>query len=56
MKSFAEFLIESKKSYSFKIGIAGELPEGFADRLKMGLQKYDVSKISTGKKTPIQGK
>jgi len=54
MKSFAEFLTESKKTYAFKIGVAGPLPEGFQERLETGLKKYDVAKLSTGKKTPIQ--
>lgn len=54
MKSFAEFLTESKKSYSFKIGIAGELPEGVEARLKTALEKYDLTNMSAGKKTPIQ--
>lgn len=54
MRSFAQILIESKKTYEFKIGIAGELPEGFADRLEMGLKKFGLLKVSTGKKTPIQ--
>jgi hypothetical protein len=54
MKSFLEFLSESKKVYPFKIGVAGPLPEGFSEKLEMSLKKYDISKISTGKKTPIQ--
>jgi phosphoketolase len=54
MRSFVEILNESKKTYPFKIGVAGELPEGFADRLETALQKYDVAKMSSGKKTPIQ--
>ena len=54
MRSFSEILTESKKVYPFKVGVAGELPEGFADRLETALQKYDVVKMSTGKKTPIQ--
>ena len=54
MKSFAEFLTESKKTYAFKIGVAGPLPEGFQERLETGLKKYDVASLSKGKKTPIQ--
>jgi hypothetical protein len=54
MKSFVEYLTESKKTYEFKIGVAGELPEGFEDRLETALQKYSVVKMSSGKKTPIQ--
>jgi len=54
MKSFAEILQESKKAYSFNIGIAGELPEGIADRLESVLKKFNVISFTTGKKTPIQ--
>jgi len=54
MRSFKDILIESKKTYPFKIGVAGELPEGFVDHLETCLQKYGVEKMSQGKKTPIQ--
>lgn len=54
MKSFVEHLMESKKTYKFKVKVAGDLPEGFADRLEMNLKKYDLINISSGKKTPIQ--
>ena len=54
MRSFAQILTESKKTYEFKIGVAGPLPEGFADRLEMGLKKFGLNKLSSGKKTPIQ--
>lgn len=53
MKSFNEYLTESKKVYPFKIGFAGELPEGFEDRLEMGLKKYGLVSLSKGKRTPI---
>ena len=51
---FQEILKESKKTYNFKLGIAGELPEGCAESIKSCLQKYSVASMSTGKKTPIQ--
>ena len=54
MRSFTEILNESKKIYPFKIGVAGPLPEGFVDALETSLQKYNVVKMSSGKKTPIQ--
>lgn len=54
MKSFTEFLTESKKTYPFKIGVAGTLPEGFVDSMESALKKYDVVNMSAGKKTPIQ--
>jgi len=51
---FQELLNESKKTYNFKIGIAGELPEGCEDSIKSCLEKYSVATMSKGKKTPIQ--
>ena len=56
MKSFAEYITESKKTYKFKIRVAGELPEGWADTMERALQKYDVLNISAGKTTPITEK
>lgn len=54
MRSFSEILNESKKSYPFKIGVAGELPEGFADTLETALKKFGVTSLTSGKTTPIQ--
>jgi len=54
MKSFVEYLTESKKTYEFKVGIAGELPEGCEDSMEMALKKFGLSNISQPKKTPIQ--
>ena len=54
MKTLRELLIESKKTYQFKIGIAGDLPEKFKERLHTALEKFEVVSLSTGKKTPIQ--
>jgi len=56
MKKFAEYLTESKKTYKFKVRVAGELPEGFEDRLERSMTKYDIVGISSGKKTPITEK
>jgi len=49
-----QILAESTKTYPFKIGVAGELPEGFADHLESALEKFVVVKMGNGKKTPIQ--
>jgi len=54
MKSFTDILNESKKVYSFKIGVAGVLPEHFTDHLESALKKFGVSNLSSGKTTPIQ--
>ncbi|MGY8864227.1 MAG: hypothetical protein ACKVJK_01225 [Methylophagaceae bacterium] len=52
--TFEKFLIEAKKVYPFKIGIAGVLPENCEDMLKTCLEKYGVNNMTSGKKTPIQ--
>ena len=39
MKTLKDYLSESKKAYSFKIKVAGELPENFQDTLKKSLEK-----------------
>lgn len=58
MKSFTEYLKESKeeKIYSFKIKVAGDLPEHFEDVVESALQKYEVKKFAKSKTTPIQAK
>jgi hypothetical protein len=54
MSTFKEYLLESVKTYEFKIKIAGDLPEGFDKAMKSALSKYDCASISKGKRTPIQ--
>jgi hypothetical protein len=54
MKSFTEYLTESKKTYEFKIKVAGDLSEGFSTELKSAMEKFAVVKLSNGKRTPIQ--
>lgn len=54
MKSFKQYLTENKKVYSFKIKIAGEIPEGFLDGLKNTLEKYEIVNLQEINKTPIQ--
>jgi hypothetical protein len=56
MKLFTDYLRETKetKKYAFKIKVAGDLPEHCEDCMETALQKYQVSKFSKGKSTPIQ--
>ena len=53
MKTFKDYLTESKKTYQFKIGIAGELPEDIEDKLETVLEKYSLVNLSSPKRTPI---
>jgi NACalpha-BTF3-like transcription factor len=53
MKSFKQLLQESQKTYKFKIRVAGELPEGFEDRFKTHMKKFEVVNMGAGKRAPI---
>ena len=54
MSTFAKYLTESIKTYEYKVKIAGDIETGFANRLETACQKFEVQKLSAGKKTPIQ--
>ena len=56
MKTFAQFLTESEKTYKFFIRVAGEVPEGFVDTMETNLNKFEVVKLSSGKRAPITEK
>ena len=54
MKSFKEYLMESKRSYPFKIKIAGEVTTEQEEKLKSLLEKFQVSEFKKSGKTPVQ--
>jgi hypothetical protein len=54
MKTFKEYLTESKKVYNFKIKVAGELPEDFEKNLKEKLDRCKVATFQKVTETPIQ--
>ena len=54
MKSFTEYLTESKKVYEFKVKIAGDCPKDCAKKIKEALTQFHVESCSSGKSTPIQ--
>jgi hypothetical protein len=54
MKSFKEYLTENQKTYSFKVKVAGSVPEKFVETVKSRLEKYGCSKFSQVGTTPIQ--
>ena len=53
MKNFVEYLTESKKTYDFKIGVAGEYADNCVEDIKSALEKYGLVKLTDGKRTPI---
>ena len=54
MSTFKEYLTESVKTYEYKVKIAGDIEKDFATRLETACKKFEVTKLSAGKKTPIQ--
>lgn len=54
MKTFKDYLTESKKVYNFKIKVAGELPENFEKDIKERLERCKVASFSKVTETPIQ--
>jgi len=54
MKSFKEYLTESKKIYEFKIKIAGDHAKDAVEQIKASLAEFHVQSVSSGKTTPIQ--
>jgi hypothetical protein len=54
MKSFKDYLTESKKVYEFKVKIAGECPKDAAAQIKAALEVFHVGTVSAPRRTPIQ--
>ena len=54
MSTFQKYLTESAKSYDYKIKIVGEIDKNFTTKMETALAKFEVAKMSAGKKTPIQ--
>ena len=54
MKTFKEYLTESKKVYNFKVKVAGELPEKFQEGLTTRLGRCGVMSVKKLTTTPIQ--
>ena len=53
MSTFTQYLTEAAKSYDYKIKVAGNINKDFASRMETALAKFEVAKMSAGKKTPI---
>ena len=53
MSTFKDYLTESTKSYDYKVKVAGDISDDFASRMETALAKFEVAKMSAGKKTPI---
>jgi len=54
MKSFKEYLTESKKIYEFKVKIAVDCGKDTAQKIKLALSEFHIGSVSAGKSVPIQ--
>ena len=54
MKSFTEYLTESKKTYTFRVKVAGECTTDHESQLRSMLERFSVSAFKKTGKTPIQ--
>lgn len=54
MKTFRQYLSESKKVYNFKIKVAGNLPENFIKDLKNRMDRCKIVSLDETSTTPVQ--
>jgi hypothetical protein len=54
MKTFAEYLTESRKTFDYRIKIAGDTTPEFMKGFEQKLKQFDVVKITAPKTTPVQ--
>jgi hypothetical protein len=54
MRSFKEYLAESKKVYTFKVKVAGAFDKAQETALESLLSRYEVSNFKKAGKTPVQ--
>ena len=56
MKHFRDYLIESERTYSYRIKFAGDVPSEFLKAFEGKLEQFDPVKIGDPKTTPIQAR
>jgi len=54
MKSFVEYLIESSKTYEFRVKVAGEITDEHMEKIENHMERFGLESISKPKRTPIQ--
>jgi len=54
MKPFAKYLAESERTYTYRIKVIGDVPEGFFKELEDKCAQFDVVKMSKPKNTPVR--
>lgn len=54
MIRFKDLYEQKSKTYGFTIGVAGDLPDNFTNKLETALKRFDVVSFSVKKTTPVQ--
>ena len=54
MKSFSQYLVETRQTFDYRIKILGDADAELINKLEEKLQQFDVVKMTEPKKTPIQ--
>lgn len=54
MKSFAQYLVETRQTFDYRIKIVGDVDAELINALEEKLQQFDVVKMTEPKRTPIQ--
>tara|TARA_R100001224_G_scaffold112333_1_gene94537 strand:- start:18 stop:686 length:669 start_codon:yes stop_codon:yes gene_type:complete len=54
MKSLAQYLVETRQTFDYRIKILGDADAELINKLEEKLQQFDVVKMTEPKKTPIQ--
>jgi hypothetical protein len=54
MKSFAQYLVETRQTFDYRIKILGDVDAELINALEEKLQQFDVVTMTEPKKTPIQ--
>ena len=54
MKPFAKYLAESERTYTYRIKVIGDVPEGFFKQLRDKCAQFDVVNMSNPKGTPVR--
>ena len=56
MKNFKDYLVESERTYNYRIKVVGDIESSFFKALEEKLKQFDIVKISGAKTTPVQTK
>ena len=54
MKTFHQYIVESERTYNYRIKILGDVPAGFVKNLEEKMAQFDVVSMSRPKTTPVQ--